>query len=181
MKFSSTTVILDLRNVARNMREVSKDIINTENQNITSRWYHSEKEADLFIWQDEKNNVIKQQVSVHGAVCEWNVIEGVKTGIVLQDDTRSAVEGSEVIQFDQQVQTAALAQAVELLSYVDVLELTEKNHLIDNFKQGKSVSELDPETFLKIYGQKISPVQKNPWHWYFADRLGRWMRWLFQR
>ena len=47
-------------------------------QNVGSHWYHSDQDADIYIWLDEVGNVIKQQVNFVGQVVEWNIVEVLK-------------------------------------------------------------------------------------------------------
>jgi len=57
---SELALPLDLKSIAHSMEEVAVEFIQTHNNEVMSRWLHSEKDADLFIWQDDHKNIIKQ-------------------------------------------------------------------------------------------------------------------------
>ncbi|MCC7405645.1 MAG: hypothetical protein IT288_14695 [Bdellovibrionales bacterium] len=158
------------RDIGESLEEVAVDIIKTESQNITSRWLHSAKEADLFIWKDEKENIIKQQMSFCGQIVEWNILEGIKTGVVLEDENEpSGVEGSEVVRFDEDPQVASVKQAIEVLRHVLALTETDREILLTNFNKAPVAHHLAPEEFLRRYGPN-SP--KSPQSWW--ARLKHW-------
>lgn len=161
--------------IGRSLKEVAVDIIQTESQNVVSRWFHSGQEADLFIWIDEKQNVIKQQVSFYGQIVEWNILEGVRTGFLLEEETKEkGVKGSEIIQYDDAPQLRSLNQAIEVLRHVEALSDQDRNSLLDNFIQGKHVGLMDPLLFLEKYGR---PVRRKSLP--FLKKMGLWLKKVF--
>ncbi len=87
--------------IGGSLREIDVSLIQTENEKVLSRWFHGPDEADLFIWTDERNNVIKQQVTFCGQIVEWNVLDGIRTGVVIEQEYENAsMAASETIQFD---------------------------------------------------------------------------------
>src|SRR3954462_116810 len=103
--------LFDPMDLGRSLREVATDVIKAPRRDVISRWFHSAKDADLFIWMDLKRNVIKQQLSFYGQVVEWNVIEGVKTGHVVVEEHQGRDQGSEFLNFDETPQMRAIDQA----------------------------------------------------------------------
>ena len=129
--------------LGKSFREVAVDVIRTEHQDIENRWYHSAKDADLFVWVDSEKNIIKQQLSFYGQVIEWNVIEGVRTGCVLEhedDDNTLKRRSSDVIQFDRHPQFSSLKQALDLLKNITVLKDEERQCLMENFSATQTAS-----------------------------------------
>src|SRR4051812_41729358 len=95
-------ILFDAEQIGKSLREVAVDVIETEGSTILSRWFHSKHDVELFLWTDAENNVIKHQVTFYGQAVEWNVFEGVKTGVIVEHEN-SLGDGvvNETIQFDQ--------------------------------------------------------------------------------
>ena len=159
-----TILFFNAQDIGESLEEVAVDVIKKESQNVTSRWLHSAKEADLFIWLDERENIIKQQISFCGQVVEWNILEGVKTGVVLEDENHSGgVEGSEIVRFDEDPQLASVKQAVEVLRHVLALTEEDRKLLLANFNKGPVTDHLPPEEFLRLYGPKGQHPSTGSW------------------
>lgn len=168
------------QDLGKSFREVAVDVIRTENQEILNRWYHSNRDADLFVWLDAKQNIIKQQLSFFGQVIEWNIIEGLKTGCLLEEEDQEdggKVKGSEVVKFDLEPQTASLKQALELLRAMTVLADQDRQVLIDNFSDRKSMKSLPPEEFIRRFGHTLNRPNRKPqesfWRRYWRYLTGK--------
>lgn len=142
----------DAASLGSSLKEVATDLVVTTHQDVTSRWFHSSQDADLFIWLDQNQNVLKQQISFYGQVVEWNVIEGLKTGLVIEEDATEKVRGSEIIQFDDQPQRTQLCQALDLLEHITALESGERQRLAQNFEKLHGMSTtMSPIQFLERF------------------------------
>jgi hypothetical protein len=123
----------------RSLKEVGIDYLKVESKNITSRWFHSAHDVDLFLWLDEHSQVIKQQVSFCGQIVEWNVLDGLKTGVVIEEEVWSGdgnenkIDQSEIIRFDQRPQKQAIKLAIEVIQNIESLEDFVRGHLLSNF------------------------------------------------
>ena len=154
--------------LGRSLKEVATDVIATSNdQKVISRWFHSSKDTDLFIWLDHQQNVIKQQLTFFGQVVEWNVIEGVKTGLIVEDETPPKVKATEIIQFDSSPQKAPIEQARELLNFITALNDDERLMLSTNFTGIGRNQAIDPQEFVDRFGAFLArrPDQKKPSLW----------------
>lgn len=154
--------------LGKSLIEVATDVIATSNdQKVISRWFHSTKDTDLFIWLDHKQNVIKQQLTFFGQVVEWNVIEGVKTGLIVEDETPSQVKASEIIQFDSLPQKAPIEQARALLGFITALKEDERQMLSINFTGIARSQAMDPQEFVDRFGAFLArrPELKKPSLW----------------
>lgn len=171
-------LFFNAQDIGESLEEVAIDVIKTESQNITSRWLHSAREADLFIWLDERENIIKQQMSFCGQVVEWNILEGVKTGVVLEDESHSGgVEGSEVVRFDEDPQQASVKQAIEVLRHVLALTEEDRRTLLANFNKGPVADHLPPEEFLRLYGPKgRQDLSLSGWWGRLVSRVKKWLK-----
>jgi hypothetical protein len=147
----------DAADLGASLKEVATDIINTGESEVVHRWFHSAKDADFFIWLDGQNNVIKQQITFYGQVVEWNVVEGLKTGLIVEDDSRASVKASDLIRFDTEAQKAPVEQALNLLKHITALNDLERHMLTKNFAHGSTSKNLDPEEFVRRYGSFLKP------------------------
>lgn len=141
--------------LGRSLKEVAQEVLPKGQMNIVSRWFHGSKECDLFIWSDLEGNILKQQLSVFGQIIEWNVIEGLKTGLVIEEegDDQQAIEGSEVVRFDERPQLKPVEQALDLLRHMTVLNDLERQRLVRNFSDPKAGTNLPPEEFISRFGR----------------------------
>ena len=165
--------------LGQSLREVASEMIKTSRRDVLSRWFHSAKDADLFIWSDLKHNIIKQQLSFYGQVVEWNVIEGVKTGHVVVEEGRGLTRGSEFLNFDQSPQIQAIEQAVLLLRHVPELKNSERDQLAANFRCLKASQNMPAEELVQRFGPWIGNLAGTPrlslWN-RLVERVSRWFK-----
>ncbi len=108
--------------IGKSLKEVSVDYIKAENQKIRSQWYHSNLDADLFLFKDQKDRLIKQQLGLYGLIVEWNILDGVKTGVVIEEVEHAADMGaSEIIRFDREPNETAIQQALQVIDNIEDL------------------------------------------------------------
>lgn len=176
-------IVFDAEGVGRSMREMAVEIIDADRNSVVSRWYQASHFTDLYVWEDSKNNVIKQQLHVCGQIVEWNIIEGVRTGFVMDesgsdiDDFTFARNSSNVvanIKYDTAPMATSIAQAQQILQQVGVIDERYKASLIDNFVSSPIASEMDPSEFLQRYGVYSPPEDS-------FDRLRRFIASLLSK
>lgn len=129
---------LEPAQAGRSLREVGVDFLNVENQRIKSRWFHSGQDVDLFVWTDSKDQVIKQQMSFCGQIVEWNILDGLKTGVIVEQEgplreDADEPDSSEQIQFDREPQAQAIRMALLVIQNMTPLAPEEKQSLLLNF------------------------------------------------
>ncbi|MCB0350459.1 MAG: hypothetical protein KDD38_04705 [Bdellovibrionales bacterium] len=154
--------LFDARELGLSLKEVATDIIKKEDKEIQSHWYHSSKDADLFIWKDHKNNIIKQQISFYGQLMEWNIIEGVRTGLVIEDET-TKLNGSALIRYDGELQKQTAQQGIDIVGHVPGLNAQDKIDIISNFIKSPLFSQMSPEEILSRYGIQSKAKTKPEW------------------
>lgn len=160
------------RDLGASLEEVATQDISAASGKLFSRWFHSAKDADLFIWFDGDRNVLKQQLSFYGQVVEWNVLEGVKTGHILIDETKPSRKGSEIVRFDSKAQKSSIDQAVKVLSFVKNLNDSEKELLSGNFTTTSIAKSLSAEEFVARFGKFLdAPPDFKPRPRGFWNRL----------
>lgn len=164
--------------IAKSLKEVAVDIIQTEHHRVVSRWFHSNKDADLFIWLDESARIIKQQITFSGQVVEWNAVEGVRTGFVFEDDTQEKKPGdigSEIIRFDGAPIKASIGQAIEILNEMNQLPLSERQTLVANLT---APGWDQPMSYGEFYQRFARPKKSRQTHHFLAN-LRRLLKKLF--
>ncbi len=166
------TKFFNSKTIGKSLKEVAVDLIQTSSDDVVSRWYHSEQSADLFTWVDKGENVIKQQLSFHGQVVEWNCLEGIKTGLIIEAD----VEGvkslkpeddpvSETIKFDDKPHVQSVDLALDILQYVLVADPL-RLQLIGNFQEPQDIKNMSSEEFVKRFGLSLKNYQNSdPGFW----------------
>lgn len=164
--------------IAKSLKEVAVDIIQTEHHKVVSRWFHSNKDADLFIWLDESTRIIKQQITFCGQVVDWNAVEGVRTGFVFEDETiekKPGQTGSDIIRYDNKPIKASILQAIEILTKMNQLDEGERQSLVSNFSSGAAGQTLG---FGELYQRLSKPKKGRQTHYFFAN-LRRLLKKLF--
>jgi hypothetical protein len=135
------------------LREVDVSLIQTEDERVVSRWFHGAHDADLFIWADERNNVIKQQVAFCGQIVEWNVLDGIRTGVVVEQEfSEGQMNSSETIYFDSKPQESAINIALDLIKHINSLDEKTREELLHQLKHRPSFFTMQPEEILRRYG-----------------------------
>jgi len=157
LEFNKTALmhasIFDEKEIGNSLRKVSVETVKTETQDIISHWYHSDQEADLYFWVDENSNIIRQQLSFFGQVVEWNLVEGVKTGITEVDENKKiGLMNKEKIVFDMSPQAASVGQAISLMENLVFIDKCSQDSLVFNFKTNPQISEMNPKEVMAKYG-----------------------------
>lgn len=184
-------LIFDAEALGLTMRELAIDITQGEQTEFLSRWFHSPRnEADLFIWLDGQKRIIKQQLCFFGQVVEWNPFVGTRTGVIIEQeilspvapDTRTSSHSShhsddsiaEIIHFDRKVQTAAVEQAIMILSAVPELAQEDRLVLIHNLRQSPKLHKKARERAMQAWAPKSEEVCSDlrPTFW---KRLTNWV------
>ncbi|MCB9026404.1 MAG: hypothetical protein H6625_08815 [Bdellovibrionaceae bacterium] len=154
----NTHSFFDIREAGSSLEEAAVDVVKSEGHSLTNHWYHSPLEVDVYYWVDEKRNIIKQQVSIYGQICEWDIIDGVRTGCVIETGKEDENEGN-TIQYDKKAHNSSLFQAKNLLEYTEAMSSLVKEQLIYNFEHNPTADNLDPEELLAQYGDKAKELK----------------------
>lgn len=151
-------LVYDPENWGREMKEMSVDTIQTSKQKVKSRWFHSKDYVDLFVWTDELGNIIKQQLSFCGQVVEWNIVDGVKTGYVLEEDSTRYTPEQESICFDEKLQKTSVDQALKLVAAIEVLNESEKNLIQKHFQNSPTIDTMSNHELMTKYNKHTRAI-----------------------
>ncbi len=138
------------------LKPVAEDLIHLRDQRVTSSWLHSDHGADLILWWDERGNLIKQHVSFWGQVVQWDIVHGLKTGLVIEKESDSPQEiylggKDSPVHFDSSVQKTTLAQALEILSFVKELDGEELAQVVRNFLEAPTLKDFKDSELLRRF------------------------------
>jgi len=125
--------MFNAREIGRTLTEVAVEHLKREGRDIESRWFHSPHDADVFYWRDEQKNIIKQQISFLGQLLEWNMTEGLRTGVVIES-ARAADMDASLVHFDPIPQRKTVEQGLEILDHMTTLDVETKRRIIRNFR-----------------------------------------------
>lgn len=171
---SATPAYLNIKDIGGSIKEMGSDMVKTTHQNVVSHWYHSDMDADLIIWKDEKQNIIKQQVNLLGQVIEWNIVDGLRTGFVVETEAKEEAEGKNPrpkkeqgpglsgpneIKFDRLPAAQSVTQAIELIHFLKCVSEQDKEALAYNLKNAPKISSMEPKEFLRKFGRDPEPVK----------------------
>jgi hypothetical protein len=134
--------MFNAQDIGSSLQEVAADYIKTEDNEIESHWYHSQKDADLYYWRDNKKNIIKQQVSFLGQIIEWNILDGVRTGVVVEDETSQSMGCSPLVHYDKSPSPSTLGQCVDIVAHIPKLPASEKQQIMNNFLHSPNLHNL---------------------------------------
>jgi hypothetical protein len=166
--------IFDAETLGRAFRELGVDVHEGETTVITSRWFRSGDDADLFFWLDSERRVVKQQFCLYGQVIEWNPIDGTRTGAVIEEEAgASGEDAAEVIRFDPKPQFAVVTQALSVLSFVPGLSEEDRYRLTHCLRESPKLHPKARERALKTWAPKAMEISSNqrPSFW---RRLKKW-------
>lgn len=179
---SDTNQFFNSRTIGKSLREVAVDLIKTETEEFVSRWYHSNRDADLYTWVDQRNNIVKQQISFFGQVVEWNCVEGIKTGVVIESEmgpstrtpaeirsgaaTQQVMNPSESILFDTKPQKQSVECAVSIIQNLEGLEAEFLKQMVGNFVSPVTFQSLGADAFIQKFGLSLKNYNsKDPGFW----------------
>lgn len=127
--------MLSLKELGKSLVEVSVEHLSSSDFAFEHRWFHSDKEIDLYIWKDEKGVILKQQLCFLGLIAEWSLIEGPKTGELDEQESSSNVAGSVIIKYHPEPSVQILEQAVEMSGYIEALNPKDRSLCESNWKR----------------------------------------------
>lgn len=170
-KNSDEPFYFNAEEIGRSLKEVSVSLVEAAPESILSRWYHSEKNVDVYLWLDHRNNIIKQQVHLCGQLVEWNILDGVRTGMVVEMESSSSSEVEESIYYDKEPLMGAIRQAIDIVENTGELSDTDRSTLKMNFHHGKTLNDIDVKEFAQRFGEEKSEEAKKG----FWKKFKTWM------
>lgn len=146
-------LLYDRARLGESLQSYSVDYIETENQRIKSIWYHSEFDYDVFIWLDTSGNIIKQQVNLCGEVLEWNILSGVRTGVLLEKENEFSHENySEEVIFDKDLNTSSKQSVIGTITFSVNIPEEYRERLLRNIAENPTVDNMSSKEFYGNFG-----------------------------
>jgi hypothetical protein len=162
----SSPQVFDAETVGLSLREVGADVLRGETTDFLSRWFHSSfSDADLVIWTDGQQRIIKYQLCFFGQVVEWNPIHGTRTGYIFEEEVSGeevpGLEVSESVRYDRDAQDSVVVQASEILSFVAELSDDDRYKLIFNLRESPRLHKRARERALQAWAPRIDEIVSN--------------------
>jgi hypothetical protein len=187
--------LFDAQALGASFQELGIDIVRSENAEFVTRWFRAARaDADLTIWLDGENRIVKHQLCVFGQVVEWNLIHGTRTGLIVETESLGGqseervsipLQGgnpsrpdpsstSEQIQFDERPLGGTVEQAIGVLMSVPALKDSERQTLIFNLRQSPRLQPHAREQTLRAWAPKVNDIiaDVRPSFW---SRLRSWV------
>ena len=142
----------DPKEIGLSLHEVAQEVLRLDHADVISQWFHSNKDADLFIWKDKRGHIIKQQLMFYGTVVEWNIIEGVRTGYLLEEESSQGIDKSPLIRYENTPQKQSLEQGTVVLQHIVGLKSAEKKSLIINYIQSPVFDSYSSDEITERFG-----------------------------
>ncbi|MGE3974795.1 MAG: hypothetical protein AB7F59_09750 [Bdellovibrionales bacterium] len=170
-------VFFSPQKVAESFCEVDMNFKGAGTEKVVTRWLHAAEGSDLYIWTDSRGEIVKQQVVLQGLTIEWNILDGLRTGIVLEEELTDAQDKpSERVIWDKTASQATVHLAMTLLPFVKVLEDSVRLKLIHNFQSPSSISRMPAEEVVRRFG--IPTHEASHWTSFWA-KLQKFLRKVF--
>jgi hypothetical protein len=164
--------------MGESLQEVEVQYSGSGTNRVTTRWFKSKKQkpvdADVLLWTDHRDNIIKQQVSICGSVVEWNILDGLRTGMTVEQEIKGEKDASESVQFDQNSNIMNIQMAVRMLDKIPSMDHETKEIVLRNFKSPSSFSSLSAQEILYKYGKTPKGVKLNFWQ-RFKVQIRKWL------
>jgi len=152
-------VYLNPQRLGQKFKEIDVSFLGTGEERVATRWYHGD-DADLYLWIDHRSNIVKQQVTFFGQVVEWNIIDSLRTGMVLEEEVGGETQKpSEKVVYDKIFSSSSVKTAEEIIINVGILDDVLKKEVIKNFREPSTFSQMTAEQVVEKYG--FTAKQKN--------------------
>lgn len=124
-KYPYQSIVLE--SIAKRLECVSEDKVQTQQFKITSKWFHSPLGFDLMLWKNEKLNLVKIQLGFMGEVVEWNPLDGLRTGIHIEQEWKASPQRiNDILHYDMTLSLPALQRGLELLAHTHCIPPIDK-------------------------------------------------------
>lgn len=145
--------LLSPQKIGEGLHEISAELVETGAEPLMTRWFRSEPETDVLYWIDSRKNVIKQQISFYGQVVEWNIIEGIRTGVKVEVEVSGQENPLEGLHYDTAPMRFAVGQAIRVLNSARQIHENERLMLVANFEKNPTVERMDMQEFCEKFGK----------------------------
>lgn len=143
------------------MQSMGMELIDADNKKVVSYWFQASEDANLYFWMDLKGNLIKQSLGVYGLMVEWNIVEGIKTGAIVSDES----SGADDIRYDIIPNPVCIEQAIQMIQSIKTLNPGQQQRLVGNLRSNVNASKMNPREFLRLYGgaAKVNSKKSSIW------------------
>lgn len=177
-EIQSIPLYFDPKRIAAGLYQVSEQAMQTKSMELRTYWYTGPDQLDIFLWEDLGGNLIKQQITYCGQVVEWNIVDGIKTGVVIEEESfEPGIKASELINYDTIMISSSLQQAIQLVEFIEILSEKRKNEILNNLNGNSTIDSMSHEEFWQKFGNKdIAYSKSKTWMgfkivWYYFKKI----------
>ncbi len=116
-----------LKSMAQKIHFISFDVVQFQDKEMRSHWYQYES-LDLYYFEKTNLDLVKIHINVFGQVVEWNGLDGVRTGVLIEEEKEGQV--FEVLQYDSRPNEKAIAQCLLVLENAFQIEPKQREKMI---------------------------------------------------
>ncbi len=167
-------IFFNAKEIAFGFKKMTVDVIKTTSQEVTGVWFHSDCDAELYLFKDKNTNIIKQQLIFCGQLVEWNIVEGVRTGALFEEEFDQGAQFQEDYVMDKKPIKVAVEQAQDIISFIDQSLVLEKDEILSNYVDAPQLSHMNPKEVLKKYSGTEESIT-------VFQRMSKRVRHLFKR
>ncbi len=162
------------------VKQVGVDYISVDQHRVETKWFRSGEDVDLVVWTDMAGTIIKQQLTFFGQVLEWNLVDGLKTGLIVEEETgQQESPASEMVRYDLvRPLDATVQQGVELLSSIACLSPQLRDGLVQNVVKPVRLRDWPAGKVMLNFGSSAESTnpRRSPSSW-IVDALSRLKFW----
>ncbi len=123
-KLVSTT---SLKSMAEKIHFVSFDVVKFQDKEMRSHWYRYDA-VDLYYFEKTDGDIVKINVNIFGQFMEWNPYDGLRTGVIVEEEKGGEVY--EATQYDPELNESTRAQAQLILENAFQIETAKRQALL---------------------------------------------------
>jgi hypothetical protein len=116
-----------LKTMAQKIHFVSFDVVKFKDKELRSHWYKYES-VDLYYFEKTDGSYAKIHVNIFGQFVEWNPFDGVRTGLLIEEEKNNEVY--EVLQYDQRANEKSISQGLLVLENAFQIDQKHREQLI---------------------------------------------------
>ncbi len=117
-----------LKSMAKKIHFISFDVVRFQDKEMRSHWYQYES-LDLYYFEKTDKEMVKIHINVFGQVVEWNGYDGVRTGVLIEEEKEEQI--FEVLQYDSRPNSSAIAQCLLVLENAFQIDQTQRQQMIE--------------------------------------------------
>jgi hypothetical protein len=124
----------DPKQAGKDLLEIKQKLVKQESEHIVARWFQGTDDVDLFIWENDVGQVLRQQLAFAGVIVDWNIMDGLSTGYVpVSEEPACAIKESQLIYYDDKPNAELIKVAIDILHHALKIDTKLRKKITANF------------------------------------------------